>query len=72
MKSIAISALFTAFIMSSCVKERTCECTRTDKLAGNAETAETYTFRSKKKDAKTACDKYSEDSYAEKVTCTLK
>jgi hypothetical protein len=69
--AVIIPALVMLFA-SSCVKERTCECTRIDKLDGNREYKEVYTFRSKKKDAKVSCDKYSQDSYAEKVTCELK
>lgn len=58
-------------MMCACNKVRTCDCKRTDKIS-NVQSTENYTFRSKKKDAKSTCDSYTEDTQFEKVECDLK
>jgi hypothetical protein len=70
MKSTAITTLLAAFFLASCVKTRTCECTRTNLSTGGT-TQDNYTVKTTKKYAKEACKNYLQEDSFEKVTCTL-
>lgn len=66
--SIAIVALF---LVSSCKKARTCECTFTDKTDGTVEKM-SYTITTTKSKMKEACDGYAVETSYDKVACEAK
>lgn len=67
-KIIAIAAL-SVFVLASCKKDYTCECTTT----GNGQTATaSSTVNATKKDAKEACEGGSTSANGYTTTCAIK
>ena len=59
MKKVLLIAAVAAFAMTSCKKDRTCECTTTDTTGGVTTTVVyTLTQKSTKKGAKAWCEAY--------------
>jgi hypothetical protein len=71
MRFITTVSVLAALCLGSCVKTRTCDCTRTT-LSSGATKQDTYTVKTKKKFAKEACKDYVREDGFEKVTCELK
>jgi len=71
MKKILLVAAVAAFTITSCKKDRTCECTFTDKTDGSVEKI-TYTIKTTKKKMNDACDGYAVETSYDKVSCEVK
>lgn len=69
MKKVLALAAVGVFVLASCKKDYTCECTATN---GSISTTSTSTVNGTKKDAKTACENGSATSGNASVVCKIK